>query len=369
MREKISVIIPIYRTEQYLEGCIESVLEQKGVETEILLVDDGSPDRCPEICDDYASRYDNIVVLHKENGGIGAARTTGLEAACGDYVCFLDSDDLLDGERALDCLLQRARETGADITTGGFRRMNGETVSCVNSPRLREGAYTKTVDFRFRGFYRYGHLAYNWGKLYRRSFLSDHNLKCPSYPYTQDKAHNIRCCACEPVYAFIQESTYLYRDNESSVTYGYKKDFTQVWVRIAADFQEDLKTMGKEGEYGDLAAFHIFFGAFFLVKQELIHGGLRDAGKKLREYCATAPARKELSDLAKGRYLKEIDSPSWRLVIRLVSILLDLHLYGLITLGIYILRGLKVDRSITRRRYQGEAGPDCEKTAEKVTIK
>lgn len=91
---KFSVIIPIYKVEQYLKECIDSVLRQTYSNYEIILVDDGSPDSCPVICDEYADQFDFIKVIHKKNGGLSDARNVGLDIATGEYVIFLDSDDL-----------------------------------------------------------------------------------------------------------------------------------------------------------------------------------------------------------------------------------------------------------------------------------
>lgn len=358
MDKMVSVIIPIYKTEAYLEKCIESVLKQRDVELEIILVDDGSPDGCPAICDRFAEKHANITVIHKVNEGMAVARTVGLERAGGEYLYFLDSDDLLDGEHGLYHLLQKAQETGADITVGGFRRITGDQISEINVHHLQGGEYTKSEDFRFKGFYMYGHLAYNWGKLYRRSFLLENDLRCPSYPFTQDKAHNMRCCACEPQYAFIQESSYLYRDNESSVTYKYKENFIPVWVSIATDFQDFLKERDIRRDYGDLTAFHAFFGSFFLVKQELMHSNVIGATKKVREYCSIPFVREQFKMLAKGRYLKNISSGQWKVVIRVASILVHMHLYGVMTVGIAMLRSMKVDRYITNKRYRKGQKPE-----------
>lgn len=96
MRPKISVIIPIYNVEQYLRKCIDSVLNQHFEKLEIILVDDESPDSCPQICDEYAASFPNIKVIHKKNQGLGMARNSGLSIASGEYVTFLDSDDFLE---------------------------------------------------------------------------------------------------------------------------------------------------------------------------------------------------------------------------------------------------------------------------------
>ena len=90
---QLSIIIPIYKVEKYLKKCVESVLNQTFVDYEILLVDDGSPDLCPKICDELASLYKRVVVFHKTNGGLSDARNYGLKHAKGEYVIFLDSDD------------------------------------------------------------------------------------------------------------------------------------------------------------------------------------------------------------------------------------------------------------------------------------
>ena len=89
----ISVIVPVYRVEKYLRHCVDSILAQTYSDFELLLIDDGSPDKCPQICDEYAGRDPRIRVIHKPNGGLISARNVGIRAARGDYVCILDGDD------------------------------------------------------------------------------------------------------------------------------------------------------------------------------------------------------------------------------------------------------------------------------------
>lgn len=92
---KISIIVPVYKVEQYLNKCVDSICNQTLQDIEIILVDDGSPDRCSEICDSYAKKDDRIKVIHKENGGLSDARNAGLEIARGEYIGFVDSDDYI----------------------------------------------------------------------------------------------------------------------------------------------------------------------------------------------------------------------------------------------------------------------------------
>ena len=90
---KISIIVPVYNVEQYINRCIDSLLGQTLKDIEIILVDDGSPDQCPQICDEYARKDSRIKVIHKKNNGLGYARNSGLELATGEYIAFVDSDD------------------------------------------------------------------------------------------------------------------------------------------------------------------------------------------------------------------------------------------------------------------------------------
>lgn len=350
----VSIIVPVYKTEQYLKECIDSILKQDYPAIEIILIDDGSPDNCPALCDWYARQYPNIQSIHQNNAGLGLSRNTGMDASSGKYIFFLDSDDCMDGAHAISRLAAEAEANNADIVTGSFRRFHGKTISETNFHHLRDGNYTKTVDFRFKGFYMYGHLAYNWGKLYRKSFLKKHNLKCRAYPFTQDKAHNTACCACSPVYAFIPDSVYLYRVNEGSVTFRYKENFMPVWISIASDFQKFLKERRIKGNYGDLMAFHIFFGSFFLVKQELQYKehGIRSSVKMLKHYGKHPFVRKAMAALAKGRYVGKISPITWKLVIRTTAIFFTLHLYWPLACGIALLRKLQIDERITKARYK-----------------
>ncbi|MBR5553536.1 MAG: glycosyltransferase family 2 protein [Clostridia bacterium] len=118
-QETISVIIPIYKTEDYLRRCLDSVVNQTYKKLEIILVDDGSPDKSGEICDEYAQKDNRIKVIHKENGGVSSARNAALDIACGEYVTFVDSDDYIHPE-ACAILFNAAKETSSDVVVCGF---------------------------------------------------------------------------------------------------------------------------------------------------------------------------------------------------------------------------------------------------------
>ena len=98
MNQLISVIVPVYKVEQYLDRCVQSVVNQTYKNLEIILVDDGSPDNCPAMCDAWAEKDSRIRVNHKENGGVSSARNTGLDTATGDYITFVEADDWIESD-------------------------------------------------------------------------------------------------------------------------------------------------------------------------------------------------------------------------------------------------------------------------------
>lgn len=126
MEELISVIIPVYKVEEYLDECVLSVIRQTYTNLEIILVDDGSPDNCPRMCDEWATKDSRIKVIHKDNGGVSEARKSGLEAAKGDYIAFVDGDDWIE-KNMYSYLLCQLQEQDADIVSCGCVRVGIDT--------------------------------------------------------------------------------------------------------------------------------------------------------------------------------------------------------------------------------------------------
>lgn len=125
MELKLSVIVPIYNVEKYLHKCVDSLLNQDlpSEDYEIILVDDGSPDRCGEVCDGYSSQYSNIIVVHRENGGLSAARNSGIEVARGEYVQFVDPDDFLE-PNVLKTLVNKMDTDKLDVLRFNYQNVN-----------------------------------------------------------------------------------------------------------------------------------------------------------------------------------------------------------------------------------------------------
>ena len=130
----VSVVVPVYKTEKYLDRCIESIVRQTYRNIEILLINDGSPDNCPQMCDEWAERDSRIRVIHKPNEGLGMARNTGLVAATSEYICFFDSDDYIDKD-TIRKAVQSAESHQSDIVLFGMYSVDGQNrIIKENSP-------------------------------------------------------------------------------------------------------------------------------------------------------------------------------------------------------------------------------------------
>ena len=137
-----SVIVPVYKVEKYLPRCIDSVLSQSFSDFELILVDDGSPDSCGEVCDNYKERDERIKVIHKANGGLASARRAGIRVARGDYVFNLDSDDLIEND-TLECAYKIIKDTNCEIVSFSYKWVkNGHTIN-ITTDCLDEGLYTE----------------------------------------------------------------------------------------------------------------------------------------------------------------------------------------------------------------------------------
>ena len=136
--KKISIIVPVYKTEQYLDRCVESIVNQTYNNLEIILVDDGSADNCPAMCDKWAEKDNRIKVIHKENGGVSSARNAGIDAASGEYIGFVDGDDWIDTDM-YDFLMSHF-DDDTDIVRCSYRKVyeNSDTEEIVNDGNVKK---------------------------------------------------------------------------------------------------------------------------------------------------------------------------------------------------------------------------------------
>ncbi|HHX23676.1 MAG TPA: glycosyltransferase [Thermoanaerobacterales bacterium] len=214
----VSVIIPVYNVEKYLRRCIDSVVNQTHRNIEIILVDDGSPDACPEICDEYAKKDSRVIVIHQCNQGLSAARNAGIDASRGDWLCFVDSDDFVD-PRFITELLEAA-----------------VTNDCLTARCKRKFVYTDQIDekqpeaeYKVFNWFEYaafldntpGYTIYSvcWG-IYHKSLFE--NLRFPPYRHTEDApvSTQVLWLAREKKFAVTNQTLYYYYQRPSSILRG-----------------------------------------------------------------------------------------------------------------------------------------------------
>ena len=254
---RFSVIVPIYNIEKYIKRCIDSVLSQSFADFELILVDDGSPDTCPAICDDYARTDTRIKVIHKENGGLVSARQAGIRVAHGEYIFNLDGDDAL-CEGALANAEEILRSTHADIAAFAYRPcINGE-IGEVITDTVPEGLYHKAeieehIYPKLLSNENMEHVFYFlWGKAIKRELVLKHQLNVnPAISLGEDLSCMVPCyLEAETVYV-SQKPVYLYTIRNDSISTDFKVgQITQIQdvilglrelkVNIPRDFNEQI---------------------------------------------------------------------------------------------------------------------------------
>lgn len=219
-----SVIVPVYKVEKYLPTCIESILNQTFSDLEIILVDDGSPDNCPAICDSYKAKDDRIKVIHKPNGGLASARRAGIKEASGDYVFNLDSDDLIEND-TLEYAHRLINETGCEIVSFSYRWVkNGNTVNITNDG-LDERLYTaadieKFIYPRLLMDENMNHVSYYLsGKAIKRELLTPHQLNVSEKISLGEDLCCVLPCYLQAKSVYIsKKEAYLYSVRDDSLS-------------------------------------------------------------------------------------------------------------------------------------------------------
>lgn len=217
MEALISVIVPIYKVEKYLKRCVDSIINQTYKNLEIILVDDGSPDGCGSICDEYAEKDSRVRVIHKENGGLSDARNAGLDIAAGEYIGFVDSDDYIAPEM-YEVMLGRLTETGADtavcncLCTGDmddYREQFNRSEAMKDCVLNRDAALEKLTE-------KYGWVYVTaWNKLYKKRIFD--NIRFPKGKIHEDEFIIHRVIGESGKIACINQRLYYYFQRRGSI--------------------------------------------------------------------------------------------------------------------------------------------------------
>lgn len=238
--KKISIIVPIYKSEKYLDRCIESIVNQTYKNLEIILVDDGSPDNCPKICDEYAKKDSRIVVVHKENGGVSSARNAGLDIAKGDYIAFVDSDDYIEKDMYLE-LLNGIKEKNSDIAVCNYVEIN-------NNVRVRQNCKYNASYIEKENIlplFLMGNVltAHLWNKLYKKELFGDIRFK--KYNMVED---------LDIMYLILEKCNKIRYINKEYYNYFYDGEITltrRYNVSMINDFRNVINNMYKHFEFNE----------------------------------------------------------------------------------------------------------------------
>ncbi len=215
MLDKVSVIVPVFQVELFLEKCIKSIIQQSYRNIEVILVDDGSTDNSPMICDEFAQQDDRIRVVHQKNGGVSSARNAGIDLMQGDCCCFIDGDDYLD-ESYISSMLHTMQEKSVDMVCCGCWREN------LNGDILWERKTDITQSFDQKGsilelFTPTSFVGWPWNKLFKTSIIKEYNIRFnENIKYCEDEIFVLTYLLHSKNTCYVKEQLYHYMENNMS---------------------------------------------------------------------------------------------------------------------------------------------------------
>ena len=250
----ISVIVPVYKVEKYLDKCIKSITNQTYTNLEIILVDDGSPDKCGMLCDLWCSRDKRIKVIHKKNGGLSDARNVGITEARGKYVGFVDSDDYIDKDMYLK-LYNKATLEKSDIALCGYYKSNGKELElCKMQGNNEFGSSIKKNPELIKYSY-----AFSAVHLFKKELIDKNKIIFEDYKIFEDLLFTYKSYKHANKIVKVFEPLYYYRtrNDGTSVTQGFSKNYTQIFD-VMNELKEYYKGYIPQEYITYLALKHIF---------------------------------------------------------------------------------------------------------------
>lgn len=213
--KRVSIIVPIYKVPDYLERCVYSLTAQTHKDLEILLVDDGSPDECPGICDRLAKEDSRIRVIHKENGGLSSARNAGIAQATGDYLAFVDSDDFVT-KTYIEDLLSACESSGVKLAACGYVEYYSEEKQIIH---CGSNSYVTTGEAAVKDIFTMKNDIHvvAWNKLYAKELFTGNQILYPQGMLHEDVFTTYRFCAAAEKVAYINKPNYYYVQRQGSI--------------------------------------------------------------------------------------------------------------------------------------------------------
>lgn len=299
MMELVSVVVPIYNVEQYLDRCIQSIQSQTYENLEIVLVDDGSPDNCGKICDQYASKDQRIRVIHKENGGLSDARNAGVKIVTGKYLLFIDSDDFV-AEDLVQKTVESAELNHSDIVLFDYQRLeSNDTIEVCSISGIPENQSFSLEDYPEVLFKSIS----AWNKLFSREFYMNSEIQFPVGYYYEDLGSSPKYLFAAKRITYVKEPFYNYVIREGSIMSAAKEeknyhDRCKMIEAVKAYYRqkEAYDKYIKELEF--LTLFHAYF---IPAKEILFRKGDKSYIDKFKDF-----VRKQYPQYSHNKYLKDM---------------------------------------------------------------
>lgn len=286
----LSIIVPVYKVEPYLRRCVKSLMAQTCENYEVLLVDDGSPDSCPKICDELAACTDNIRVIHKANGGLSSARNAGLFAARGDYIGFVDSDDVAAPDM-FAIMLTAAKTSDADIVMCDYFRVLRTGRRWLMTTALRPGLYEKAdiIKYLYPSLIMgenldYGPLLSVWHCLYSRKFLNQYHLAFDDdIPWSEDNLFSAMAGYHAKRFFYLKSmGLYNYFQNPGTITTSCPPGAWNVYKRMNR-YLENYFSFRSDYDFQRQVQLHLLYYACHVIRMERQEACIRNVLKDLHQ--------------------------------------------------------------------------------------
>lgn len=306
---KVSVIVPMYNFERYVRQCVDSLLAQTLDGIEIVLVDDGSPDACGKIADEYAARYGNVKSVHRENGGLGPARNTGIENASGEYIGFVDSDDWA-SPVMFGLLYEVAKQNDADIAVGGYEEWTDGKASAKYPHPLAGKTLDGAVEIEKYRKLLYGRLPHDGETtpfpvsacmgVYRRGLIEKADIRFHEI-LSEDVFFNLDAWSAANRMTFVEDCPYRYRkDGQASITRTFSREKTKRFISFfellvaSAENEDDseeclLRARRKMVDYSRSYVFMVEKSGLSVFEKDAAVAALTGS-EAFRRYCSSYPA-------------------------------------------------------------------------------
>ena len=262
MKDLISIIVPIYNVEKYLNKCIESIVNQTYENIEIILIDDGSNDNSGIICDEYAKKDNRIIVVHKENGGVSSARNKGLKIAKGEWISFVDADDWIE-QTFCQTLLNKVTQEQADIALCGYNRITDNRIEKINANN--QEVFLNSNEYLVKSLNPQTGFGFCHMKLIKKEVLKSISFN-ERIEVGEDALFNIQLSTYIKKAVFLKQPLYNYRINNQSVVKRYDENYANKYLKSMKIIEEYIwQEYNEENEenieikqnYYNFVAYHI----------------------------------------------------------------------------------------------------------------